>query len=180
MPIYGERNGSRLPDYHRLDLSATLKAKAKANRRNDSWSFFPSTTPTTAKNALSVDLLPVRDQVTGNVPGPTDVRAMNCIFRLIPSNTSNSKTSFYCGGLREPVQPGKTSKVCQRLKFFAMNRILLMLSCLTALLYSCQEEIELDDYANDPRLVVEGGITSSTGAMVKLSLSRDYRGSRTL
>ena len=33
VPVYSERNGSRLPDYHRFDLSATLKSKKNASRR---------------------------------------------------------------------------------------------------------------------------------------------------
>ena len=92
VPIYGERNGRRLPDYHRLDLSATLKAKPKPNRRNDSYWVFSIYNAYYRKNALSVDLLPVRDQVTGNVPDPTDVRAMKTyIFGLIPSISYNFK-----------------------------------------------------------------------------------------
>ena len=44
------------------------------------------------KNALSVDLLPVRDRATGNVPDPTDVRATKTyIFGLIPSISYNFK-----------------------------------------------------------------------------------------
>jgi len=33
VPIYSERNGYRMPDYHRLDLSITLKGKEKPNKR---------------------------------------------------------------------------------------------------------------------------------------------------
>lgn len=40
LPIYGEKNASRLPDYHRLDLSLTLKNKRKPGRRWESeWNF---------------------------------------------------------------------------------------------------------------------------------------------
>jgi CarboxypepD_reg-like domain/TonB-dependent Receptor Plug Domain len=35
---YGERNGYRMPDYHRLDLSATYERKRKKNRES-SWNF---------------------------------------------------------------------------------------------------------------------------------------------
>ena len=77
-----------------------------------------------------------------------------------------------------PFSRVKLPRFVNGLNFFAMNRILLILfTSLTALLYSCQEEIELDDYANDPRLVVEGGITNEYRRHeVKLSLSGDYRG----
>ena len=33
VPIYSERNGYRMPDYHRMDLSITLKSKEKPNKR---------------------------------------------------------------------------------------------------------------------------------------------------
>jgi hypothetical protein len=40
IPIYDERNASRLPDYHRLDLSLTLDSRKKPNRNwEGSWNF---------------------------------------------------------------------------------------------------------------------------------------------
>lgn len=40
VPVYGKRNASRLPDYHRLDVTFTLNPKEKENRKNESyWSF---------------------------------------------------------------------------------------------------------------------------------------------
>lgn len=40
LPIYGEKNGARVPDYHRLDLSLTLKGKYKPGRRwQGEWNF---------------------------------------------------------------------------------------------------------------------------------------------
>lgn len=40
IPQYSERNQNRLPDYHRLDISATLKAKLKNGvRKNNEWVF---------------------------------------------------------------------------------------------------------------------------------------------
>ena len=40
VPVYGSRNASRLPDYHRLDVTFMLYPKEKENRKNDShWSF---------------------------------------------------------------------------------------------------------------------------------------------
>lgn len=60
-----------------------------------------------------------------------------------------------------------------------MNRIEILLGLLFLIfLASCQEEIELDGYAPEPRLVVEGQITSELQRhAVRLSLSGDYRGS---
>ncbi|MDN5216158.1 TonB-dependent receptor [Fulvivirgaceae bacterium BMA12] len=40
VPVYGNRNSGRMPDYHRLDLAATLYPKEKPNRVNhSSWTF---------------------------------------------------------------------------------------------------------------------------------------------
>jgi hypothetical protein len=40
LPIYGDKNASRLPDYHRLDLSLTIKNKRKPGQRWESeWNF---------------------------------------------------------------------------------------------------------------------------------------------
>lgn len=40
IPIYSDRNSFRMPDYHRLDLSATIKTKNTKNRRwNSEWNF---------------------------------------------------------------------------------------------------------------------------------------------
>jgi hypothetical protein len=33
VPVYSDRNGSRMPAYHRLDLSATLQPKKNADRK---------------------------------------------------------------------------------------------------------------------------------------------------
>jgi hypothetical protein len=40
IPVYADRNGSRMPDYHRLDLSATLQTRKKPDRNwQGSWNF---------------------------------------------------------------------------------------------------------------------------------------------
>lgn len=40
IPIYSDRNSFRMPDYHRLDFSATLKSKNIKNKRwNSEWNF---------------------------------------------------------------------------------------------------------------------------------------------
>jgi len=36
VPIYSERNGYRMPDYHRMDISITLKSKDKPNKKRKS------------------------------------------------------------------------------------------------------------------------------------------------
>lgn len=92
VPLYGERNGTRLPDFHRLDLSATLHRKVKPDRKNESYWVFSLYNVFYRKNALSIDLQPRREQGTGNVPDPTDVVALKTyIFGLIPSVSYNFK-----------------------------------------------------------------------------------------
>ncbi|MDR0661327.1 MAG: TonB-dependent receptor [Prevotellaceae bacterium] len=40
IPVYGDRNASRMPDYHRLDLSLTVKGKEKPGKRwKGKWNF---------------------------------------------------------------------------------------------------------------------------------------------
>ena len=40
VPIYSDRNAYRMPDYHRLDLSLTIKSKPKPNRKwSSEWNF---------------------------------------------------------------------------------------------------------------------------------------------
>jgi len=40
VPVYGERNSRRMPDYHRMDLSLTLKSKTKPGKKYSSeWLF---------------------------------------------------------------------------------------------------------------------------------------------
>ena len=38
VPLYSERNGERMPDYHRLDLSLTLRSK-KGGKKGGEWIF---------------------------------------------------------------------------------------------------------------------------------------------
>lgn len=39
VPVYSPRNSNRLPDYHRLDISATFTPKPSATRYKSSWNF---------------------------------------------------------------------------------------------------------------------------------------------
>ena len=92
IPIYGDRNSNRLQDFHRLDLSATLKRNPNKSYKNDAYWVFSVLNTYYRKNPLSVDLLPRRDRATGNVPDPTDVIPIKTyIFGLIPSVSYNFK-----------------------------------------------------------------------------------------
>lgn len=86
VPIYGERNGQRLPNYHRLDLAATLYRKKKEGIRNTSFWVFSLYNVYYRKNTLSIDILPRKEGGTDNIPDPTDVGAFKTyLFGTVPS-----------------------------------------------------------------------------------------------
>lgn len=85
IPIYSERNGYRMPDYHRLDLSMTLKGKEKPGKKiNGEWNFSLYNTYY-RKNAFSLNF----DQDPDN-PNTTIVNKVY-LFPIIPSITYNIK-----------------------------------------------------------------------------------------
>ena len=84
IPIFSARNARRLPDFHRLDLAATLKGKSKSNRSYQGQWVFSIYNAYARKNTLSLDLLP--RAIEDNVPDPTDVALYRTyIFSIIPS-----------------------------------------------------------------------------------------------
>lgn len=93
IPIYSSRNGERLPDYHRLDLSATLGPKAKNLQRRwkSSWNF-GLYNAYGRKNALAIDYLQQHDSrgISGNLDTPTNsVATKTYLFTFTPSVTYN-------------------------------------------------------------------------------------------
>ena len=89
VPIYGAKNGGRLPDYHRLDLSFTLYPKEKPGRKNESSWNFSLYNVYSRKNAASVF-------VTSELEGIDLVKNRNqsafhklSLFGIIPSVTYN-------------------------------------------------------------------------------------------
>lgn len=85
VPIFSERNGYRMPDYHRLDLSVTLKAKEKPGRKwYHEWNF--SVYNAYARNNPWVINF-VQDQENPNV---TYAEA-TYLFNIIPAITFNFK-----------------------------------------------------------------------------------------
>jgi outer membrane cobalamin receptor len=91
IPIYEGRNNNRLPDFHRLDLSYSLKRKSGDYNNQSSW-VFSLINVYYRKNALSLDYLPHRDPITGNVVDPLDKRIYKTyIFGIIPSISWNFK-----------------------------------------------------------------------------------------
>ncbi|HUX54151.1 MAG TPA: TonB-dependent receptor [Williamwhitmania sp.] len=85
LPVYGDKNGNRLPAYHRLDLSLTLKNRKKPNRHwEGEWNFSIYNAYNRA-NAYSVYF----EQDKTN---PDIMHAYKMVmFRLIPSITYNFK-----------------------------------------------------------------------------------------
>ena len=82
--MYTERNGYRMPPYHRLDLSATLKNK-KVNRRFESSWDFSIYNVYARKNAYSISF--VEDE---NNPTKTNAVRLS-LFSIIPSVSYNFK-----------------------------------------------------------------------------------------
>jgi outer membrane receptor for ferrienterochelin and colicin len=82
---YSEKNGYRTPAYHRLDLSATLEAKAKPERKyQSSWSFGIYNVYN-RKNPFSIDFQDDPDN-------PSKTQAVQTsLFGIIPSVTWNFK-----------------------------------------------------------------------------------------
>ena len=80
---YTEKNGYRTPDYHRLDVSATLEGKP-GKKLQSSWSFGIYNLYN-RKNAFSIDFKDDPDD-----PGKTQV-VQTTLFGIIPSVTWNFK-----------------------------------------------------------------------------------------
>ncbi|MFP5041130.1 TonB-dependent receptor [Parasediminibacterium sp. JCM 36343] len=80
---YTERNGYRMPNYHRLDLAATLQGK-KTKKYDSNWSFSIYNAYNRA-NAFSIDF-----QEDPDNPQKTQA-VQTTLFKLIPSVTYNFK-----------------------------------------------------------------------------------------
>jgi hypothetical protein len=85
VPIYSERNGYRMPDYHRLDISATLLSKEKPGRKFH-WDLnFSAYNAYARKNPWVINFKTSRDN-------PNETYAeMTYLFSIVPSITFNFK-----------------------------------------------------------------------------------------
>ncbi len=86
VPVYAERNGYRLPDSHRMDLSLTLDNKKKPGRKwESSWNF-------SLYNAYGRQN-PFTIQVRQNADNPRNTEAvqMSLIGTIVPAVTYNFK-----------------------------------------------------------------------------------------
>lgn len=83
VPIYSERNAFRLPDYHRLDLSATLQGKNNDSRRWKTEWVFSIYNVYSRQNAFYVTFRQKEDE-----PGVTEAKLVY-LFPILPSVTYN-------------------------------------------------------------------------------------------
>lgn len=84
IPYYGLRNQERLPDFHRIDVSATLKPKPKEGRRWQGEWVFSIYNLYNRRNAAAINFR--RNQDTG-----VNEAVRTSIFGIIPSVTYNFK-----------------------------------------------------------------------------------------
>jgi len=85
VPYVGQRNGNRLPDYHRLDLGFTWYMKEREHfKQNLNFSIY---NVYNRENAFSVRFT---DSFEGNTTGRTQA-VQTALFKLIPSITYNFK-----------------------------------------------------------------------------------------
>ncbi len=85
VPVYAERNGTRLPDYHRMDLSATFTPKKNKNRRLQSEWVLSIYNVYNRKNAFSIDFK--QEDFNPNLT----YAEKSSVFSIVPSFTYNVK-----------------------------------------------------------------------------------------
>ena len=84
IPVYGERNGERLPSYHRLDLSATFNPSKGKNKKIESYWNFGIYNVYNRQNAYSISFRENSDT------GENEAVRLS-LFGIIPSITYNFK-----------------------------------------------------------------------------------------
>ncbi|MFK8102362.1 MAG: TonB-dependent receptor plug domain-containing protein, partial [Saprospiraceae bacterium] len=85
VPVYSERNGARLPDYHRMDLSATYTPKKNKKRRLQTEYVLSIYNLYNRKNAFSINFK--QDELD---PSQTYAEK-SAVFSIVPSFTFNVK-----------------------------------------------------------------------------------------
>lgn len=89
--ILGERNSYRLPDFHRLDLSATLNPTKNTSRRWKGQWVFSIYNVYSRKNAFTIYTRTLKDKEGNTIdPNKKEVR-MIYLFPILPSVTYNFK-----------------------------------------------------------------------------------------
>ncbi len=91
VPVYGEKNSDRIPDYHRLDLAFTLKNKEKPNRNWEGSWVFSLYNAYGRLNALTVFVGPQMQDINV-VQDPNKIAYQKfSLFSVLPSVTYNFK-----------------------------------------------------------------------------------------
>lgn len=84
VPLYSERNGYRMPEYHRLDIGVTVDAKTKNPKFESSWNF-SAYNAYARRNAYAITF-------QQNEDNPEQTQAVRTtLFRIVPSITYNFK-----------------------------------------------------------------------------------------
>jgi len=84
VPLYSERNGYRMPEYHRLDVGVTVEPKKKSPRFESSWNFSVYNAYA-RRNAYAITF-------QQNIDNPEQTEAVRTtLFRIVPSVTYNFK-----------------------------------------------------------------------------------------
>lgn len=91
VPVYGEKNKGRIPDYHRLDLSFTLKNKRKPGRKNQGSWVFSLYNAYGRLNALTVFVGPVMKDINIIEDKNRIAYQKLSLFSVIPGVTYNFK-----------------------------------------------------------------------------------------
>lgn len=94
VPVYGEKNNERLPDYHRLDLSATLRLNKNPERRFNHSLSFSIYNFYARKNALFInynkkEVSDDRFRIPGNLLERERQTSQFFLFRFAPSISYN-------------------------------------------------------------------------------------------
>ncbi len=86
IPNYSSRNNERLPDYHRIDLSATLKNRTKPGKKwSSSWTFSVYNVYA-RKNAFSIFFRPDEDSNNAFSTKATQLSILGSVFPAISYN----------------------------------------------------------------------------------------------
>jgi len=93
-PIYGQKNNDRLPDYHRLDISSTIKLNRESNKKYRHTLTFSLYNVYGRKNPLFINFNKVENQdgkytIPSNLLDKSSVTTQFYLFRIVPSFSYN-------------------------------------------------------------------------------------------
>lgn len=91
IPYYAERNGYRMPNYHRGDVSFTIDPKKKADRKFESSWNFSIYNVYNRENAYAIVFREKKDKNGDIIPNGGTEAVQISLFKIIPSVTWNFK-----------------------------------------------------------------------------------------